>query len=185
MKAHPSVTLELVKKCCRALDDKKAGDLRVLDVREQSSITDYLIVATGTSEPHLRALRIEAEKILDAAGAHIVGMDGQRDSGWVVIDAFDLMLHMFLEESRQNYRLEQLWKDATEIKVADLLAEPKPVTEKPKKVPAKKKAAVKKTPAVKKTAATKKAAVKKAVVAKKVVKKKSAAKPAAKKPKSV
>ena len=170
MKANPSVTLELVKKCCRALDDKKAGDMRVLDVREQSSITDFLIVATGTSEPHLRALRIEAEKVLDAAGAHIVGMDGQRDSGLVVIDAFDLMLHMFLEESRQNYRLENLWKDATELKLADLLAEPKAAPTKKavvKKAPAKKKVAVKKKPAVAKKPAAKKAVVKKTAAKKK------------------
>ena len=71
MKLKRSESLELVKKCCRALDDKKAGDLRVLDVHEQSSITDLLIVATGTSEPHLRALRIEIEKVLDAAKAEL------------------------------------------------------------------------------------------------------------------
>lgn len=173
MKALPSVTLDLVKKCCRALDDKKAGDLRVLDVREQSSITDYLIVVTGTSEPHLRALRIEVEKVLDAAGAHIVGMDGQRESGWVVIDAFDLMVHMFLEESRQNYRLENLWKDATEVSVAELLAEPKPVATKAKKAPAKKKTAVKKKTAAKKKPAVAKPAVKKKTAVKKAVAKKT------------
>lgn len=161
MKADPAVTLELVKKCCRALDDKKAGDLRVLDVHEQSSITDYLIMATGTSDPHLRALRIEAEKVLDAAGAHIVGMDAQRESGWMVIDAFDVMIHLFTEQTRGNYSLEKLWKDAKELDVAELIAEPKPA----KKAPAKKKAAVKKKTAAKK--AVKKTTAKKVVAKKK------------------
>lgn len=160
MKADPATILELVKKCTRALDDKKAGDLRVLDVSEQSSITDYLIVATGTSDPHLRALRIEAEKVLDAAGARIVGMDAQRESGWMVIDAFDVMIHLFTEQTRANYNLEKLWRDAKEVNVATLIAEPKPA---------------------KKPAAKKKTAVKKKTVAKKAVKKATAKKAPAKK----
>ena len=163
MKADPAITLELVRKCTRALDDKKAGDLRVLDVHEQSSITDYLILATGTSDPHLRALRVEAEKVLDAAGAHIVGMDAQRESGWMVIDAFDVMIHLFTEQTRANYSLEKLWKDAKEVDVATLLAEPKPA---------------------KKAVAKKKTAVKKKTVTKKAVKKATAKKPSAKKKQS-
>jgi len=162
MKADPAVTLALVKLCVRALDDKKAGDLRVLDVHAQSSITDFLIVATGTSEPHLRALRIEAEKVLDAAGAPIVGMDGFRESGWVVIDAFDVMIHLFTEEKRANYNLERLWKDAKEVALASLLTDAKPAA---KKTAAKKKAAAKKPAAKKKTAA--KPAVKKKTAPKK------------------
>lgn len=148
MKAAPTTTLDLVKKCTRALDEKKAGDLRVLDVHAQSSITDYLIIATGTSDPHLRALRIEAEKVLDAAGARIVGMDAQRESGWMVIDAFDVMIHLFLEQTRATYRLEKLWKDATELSVAALIAEPKPA----KKTSAKKKPVVKRKSASKQSA---------------------------------
>ena len=63
MNSKLPATMDLVKLCCRVLDNKKAGELTVLDVSEQSSITDYLIVATATSEPHLRALRVELEKI--------------------------------------------------------------------------------------------------------------------------
>lgn len=110
---------------CRALDDKKAEDLRVLKVSEQSSITDYLVLATGTSDPHLRALRVELEKVLDGASVHIVGMDTSQESGWLVIDAFDVMIHVLTPENRQKYALENLWKDAEEVPVADLLAAPK------------------------------------------------------------
>ncbi len=117
--------LELVKLCCRALDEKKAIDLRVLDVSEQSSITDYLVIATGTSEPHLRALRVELEKVIDASHTRILGMDTVQESGWIVVDAFDVMIHIFATETRARYGLENLWKDAVEVSVPKLLAAPK------------------------------------------------------------
>ena len=123
MKAPNS--LALVKLCCSALDEKKAEDLRVLDVSEQSSITDYLVLATGTSGTHLRALRVELEKVLDAAQTHIVGIETAHESGWTVVDAFDVMVHLFTPENRAKYRLENLWKDAVEVSVAKLLAVPK------------------------------------------------------------
>src|SRR4051812_11930147 len=122
MKLNPKkqATLELVKLCCRALDDKKAGDLRVLDVSAQSSITDYLVIATATSDPHLRALRVELEKVIDATRTKIVGIETAQESGWTVIDAFDLMIHLFSADRRAQYGLENLWKDATEVSVSKL-----------------------------------------------------------------
>jgi len=146
MKGTSSSSLELVKLCCRALDEKKAIDLRVLDVSEQSSITDYLVLATGNSEPHLRALRVELEKALDASRTRIVGMEIVQESGWIVIDAFDVMVHVFLPETRERYGLENLWKDAPDVSVAKLLAAPKA-----------KKPAVAKKPAARKARKPKKA----------------------------
>ena len=122
MKSKKSAVLELVKLCCRALDDKKAGDLRVLDVSAQSSITDYLILATATSEPHLRSMRIELEKTLDATKTGIVGIESAQDSGWTVVDAFDVMVHLFLSDRRTHYGLENLWKDAAAVPLAKLIA---------------------------------------------------------------
>ena len=94
MKRNPSASrksadrsLTLLRLIVRTLDDKKAEDLRVLDVRAQSSITDYLVLATGTSEPHLRALRVELEKTLDGAGAAIVGIFKGGQIGYKEIDA--------------------------------------------------------------------------------------------------
>jgi ribosome-associated protein len=120
MKA-PTEPLALVKLCCAALAEKKAEDLRVLDISRQSSITDYLVLATGTSEPHLRALRVEIEKVLDAAKAHIVGIETAQDSGWTVVDTFEIMIHLFTAENRAKYRMESLWKDAVEVSVPSLL----------------------------------------------------------------
>ncbi len=121
MTLKQSPTLEVVKACCRALDDKKAGELAVLDVSQQSSITDYLVVASATSEPHLRALGIELEKVLDAAGVRIVGSERVQTSGWLVVDAFDVMFHLFLAPVRERYALERLWRDAVEVPVGPLL----------------------------------------------------------------
>ena len=149
MKGKSLPPLELVKLCCRALDDKKAIDLRVLDVSEQSSITDYLVLATGNSDPHLRALRVELEKAIDASHTKIVGMETVHSSGWIVVDAFDVMVHIFAAETRAKYGLENLWKDAVEVSVPKLLAVGKP--------PARKAPARKTKPAARKPAKKSKA----------------------------
>ncbi len=118
-KANP--TLQLLKLIVQALDAKKAEDLRVLDVSQQSSITDYLVLATGNSDPHLRALRVELEKVIDAQQVRILAMDTSRESGWTVIDVFDVMIHLFTPENRDKYRMELLWKDATLLPLSKLL----------------------------------------------------------------
>lgn len=129
MKSKKSATLDVVKTCCRVLDAKKAGELVVLDVSEQSSITDYLILATATSEPHLKALRVELEKALDASQMKLVGMETAQDSGWTVIDVFDVMVHLFLAEARERYGLERLWRDAVVVSLPKLLSQKKKPTE--------------------------------------------------------
>jgi ribosome-associated protein len=140
MKGKKSNALSLVKLCCKALDEKKAEDLQVLDVSAQSSITDYLVLATGTSEPHLRALRVELEKAIDASHNPILGMETAQESGWVVVDVFDVMIHLFTAEARAKYGLENLWKDAVSMSVPKLLDIPAPKTKaKPRKPAAPKK----------------------------------------------
>jgi len=106
---------KLLQLIVQALDAKKAEDLRILDVSTLSSITDYLVLATGNSDPHLRALRIEVERVLDEQKAKILGVDTTRTSGWTVVDAFEIMIHLFTPENRDKYRMELLWKDATEM----------------------------------------------------------------------
>jgi len=118
-KAKPST--RLLKLIVTSLDDKKAEDLRVLEVGKLSSITDYLVLATGTSEPHLRALRIELERVLDQEKARILGIDTSKGSGWTVVDAFEVMIHLFTPENRDKYRLELLWRDASDVSLPALL----------------------------------------------------------------
>jgi ribosome-associated protein len=136
-------SLDLARLCCRALDEKKAGDLRVIDVTDLSSITNYLVIATATSEPHVRALRIELEKALDTAKARIVGTETSGEGGWTVMDAFDVMVHIFTSETRARYRLEHLWRDGEDVPVKGLLAPAKTIVKK-KAVSKKKKPVVKK-----------------------------------------
>ncbi len=109
-KRKPS--FKLLQSIVGALEAKKAEDLRVLDVSKLSSITDYLILATGNSEPHLRALRIEVERVLDEQKAVVLGVDTTNGSGWTVVDVFEVMVHLFTQENRDKYRMELLWKDA-------------------------------------------------------------------------
>jgi len=111
----------LLQRCCQALDDKKAVELRVMDVSGQSSITNYLIIATATSSPHLKALRQAIKDTLEEEKAPLAGVEFSADSGWLVVDAFEIMVHLFLPEQRDNYRLESLWKDARDLDVAGLL----------------------------------------------------------------
>ena len=140
-------TLPLLQQVVFALEEKKAGDLRVLHVGVKSTITDYIVLATGTSEPHLRALRVELEKVLDAVKAPIAGMDeGTYGSGWTVVDAYQIMVHLFTPEQRANYALEKLWRDAETLDLVKLLSEPKPSQKLPgQKTPKVKKAIVKST----------------------------------------
>jgi ribosome-associated protein len=116
-KTNPQDTAarQLLKQLCQALDDKKAEDLVVLDVSRQSSITNYLVIATGTSEPHLRALRGELRHIVKETQTPVLGVDSEDGSGWTVVDAFDVMVHVLTPENRRRYRLETLWGDAEPV----------------------------------------------------------------------
>ncbi len=104
----------------KALDEKKAVDLRVLQLGQLSSVADFLVVATGNSEPHLRALRIELERVVEAAGSK-TRTEAHKDSGWSVVDAFDVVFHLFRDDTRRSYGLESLWKDGLDIPVAAIL----------------------------------------------------------------
>lgn len=115
VKTQADPTIDVLKKCHKVLDDKKAEDLKVLDVRGKSPITNYFIIASATSAPHLKALAGELEKTLKELGIQSVGRDFNTSSGWVVVDAFDFMAHIFLPEQRGLYGIESLWKDAEEI----------------------------------------------------------------------
>jgi ribosome-associated protein len=143
LKPTEANSLELVRLCCRSLDDKKGGDISILDVRGVSSITDYLVIVTATSEPHVRALRVELEKAVDSAKSHVVRFETAHESGWAVMDAFNVMVHIFTPERRRQYGLEKLWRDGNEVPLKRILAEPKAPAKKAAKAP-KKKPAVKK-----------------------------------------
>lgn len=108
-------TLKILKACRDALNDKKALDLKILDVRGKSPITNFFILATANSEPHMKALAGALDAALKELGVEAIGRDYAAGSGWIVVDAFDFMAHIFQEQQRGLYKLESLWKDAKEV----------------------------------------------------------------------
>ena len=105
---------------CRDLaDNKKAEDLLVMDVKNISSITDYFVIASGSSEPHLRAISEEITETLKSEHGIIPSaQDSNLQTGWVVIDFFDVIVHVMRADVRKRYDLESLWGDAPQIKPA-------------------------------------------------------------------
>jgi ribosome-associated protein len=103
---------------CRELaDTKKAENIVVLDVHEISSITDYFVVASGTSEPHLRAISDEiTEKLQQDHHVRPRAVDGTLQTGWLVLDFFDVIVHLMRTDVREHYDLEGLWGDAPRVR---------------------------------------------------------------------
>lgn len=112
--------------CREFADNRKAEDIVVLDVHDLSSITDYFVVCTGTSEPHLRAIADEILTKLDQEhGIEPRARDGGMASGWLVLDFFDVIVHVMHRDSRKRYDLEALWGDAPKVTKAKTKARAK------------------------------------------------------------
>lgn len=111
-------TLSEMRCAVSAIEDKKGESIKILDVRGKSSITDYLIIATATSMPHVKALKTGLDAALSESGVQLIGQDREVGSGWLVVDAFDFMVHLQTEEMREYYKLDQLWSDAQELELS-------------------------------------------------------------------
>lgn len=109
-------SLELAKRIMDVLDGAKAADVRCYDVRGKSPITDFFIVATGLSSPHLRAVVSSVRAAMSKEGVPSYRNSGEPDSGWVVLDYVDVVVHAFTHEAREYYDLDGLWKDSPRIK---------------------------------------------------------------------
>jgi ribosome silencing factor RsfS/YbeB/iojap len=92
-----------------ALDDLKARDVREIDVRDKSSVTDLLVVASGTSSRHVKSIADEVVKKAKRAGLPPIGVEGQREAEWVLVDLGDIVVHVMLPRTREFYGLERLW----------------------------------------------------------------------------
>ena len=107
----------LALECRELADNRKAEDIAVLDVAEVSSIADYFVIASGTSEPHLRAISDEiTEKLRQDHGLKPRAVDGTLQAGWLVLDYFDVIVHVMRADVRQHYDLEGLWGDAPRVR---------------------------------------------------------------------
>jgi ribosome-associated protein len=102
----------LCQAAVNALEDIKADDIVVLDVRELSSLFDYIIVASAASSRQARALVAHLQDKAKELGAHILGVEGQESGEWVLVDLGDVVVHVMQPEIRRYYNLEQLWGGA-------------------------------------------------------------------------
>ena len=108
--------LALAIECAKAAEVIKAEDIRVLDLRGISTLTDFMVVCSGSSMPHLKAILREVNKgVASRTGDTPSHTEGKAVTRWVVLDYFDVMVHILHEEMREVYALEELWGDAKEV----------------------------------------------------------------------
>jgi ribosome-associated protein len=105
------------QRAARAALDKKAADLTVLDVQGVSSVTDYFLVCSGKSATHVRTISDAIRQELKADGIRPLHAEGRAESGWVLLDYGDVLVHVFLEDTRAYYALERLWGDAPSVPI--------------------------------------------------------------------
>jgi ribosome-associated protein len=109
---------KLAQLCRDYADNKKAENIVILDVRDLSSVTDYFVIASGTSEPHLRAIVDEiTDRLRDEHDLRPLRKDGSMQGAWVVLDFFDVIVHVMRADARERYDLEGLWGDAARVKL--------------------------------------------------------------------
>ena len=104
----------------KALDDKKAKDVKVLKTVEQTVLADYFVICNGTSSTHIKALVDEVDKQLSEAGEPPIRREGLRSDIWVLMDFGSVIVHVFTDEARKFYNLERLWSDAEFVDPATL-----------------------------------------------------------------
>ena len=113
---------EIVAIAARALDDKKAVDLQIVDVSKLTTLGDYLVIASGTSTTQVKALADEVEERLSLEGIEPHHIEG-RSTTWILLDYTSVMVHVFNPESRDFYALERMWADGELLDTAEFLGE--------------------------------------------------------------
>lgn len=111
---------EIAKLAITALEDKKAEDIKVIDISEVSVIADYFIIANGTNHSQIQTLSDNVEETLGKAGVHLRQVEGYDNANWVLLDFQDVIIHIFDKENRLFYDLERIWRDGKLIETADL-----------------------------------------------------------------
>lgn len=111
---------DLVKIAYQALDDKKAEDIRVIEIGSVSTIADYFIIANGTNPNQVNALVDSAEEALAREDVHPRRIEGLGNSSWVLMDYGDMIIHIFSKEDRAFYDLERIWRDGKSIDAKEL-----------------------------------------------------------------
>ncbi len=114
------MSLDIVKKVVKALDDKKGNDIEVIKIDGLTIVADYFVIVTANSTTHVRALADEVEYQLEEAGIKADHIEGKA-TGWILLEYQGVVVHIFLEESRNYYNLERLWEDGTKIDISGMV----------------------------------------------------------------
>lgn len=115
-------TIELAKNIVKALDEKKAEDIKLIRISELTVLADYFIIANGTSNTHVRALAEEAEYATEQLGVKPRNIEG-RSTGWILLDYGEIVVHVFTPQDRDYYGLERLWKDGDFENIDDIITQ--------------------------------------------------------------
>jgi ribosome-associated protein len=114
--AQPNRSLELATAAAQTAQDNRGQDVRILDLRKQTPMFDYFVIATGTSRRQLHAMSEEIDhKLEDEMRDRRIGIEGYDESRWIILDYGNVVIHLFDDETRQYYRLEELWADAEQV----------------------------------------------------------------------
>lgn len=116
-------SLELAKKIVAILNEKKAKDIQLLQIKNLTSLGDYFVIASASNTIHVKALAEEVEVKLKEEGIAPKRVEGYQSCIWVLLDYYDVMVHVFYEETRQFYSLERLWSDAPAVDLSDIVTE--------------------------------------------------------------
>ncbi len=103
--------------CARAVIDKKGENVKILNLTELSSFTDYFVICSGISDRQVHAIADSVENAMDAQGYELLSAEGYADGRWVLMDFGDVVVHIFLDALRDYYNLENLWADAPTVKI--------------------------------------------------------------------
>ena len=105
----------------KAIKKKKGLNIKLIEIGDISSLADYMVIATGTSSTHVKAIADEVEYQLDEAGISVSHIEGYRSNSWILLDYVDVIVHIFSDEAREFYDLERLWQDGKEIDISDIV----------------------------------------------------------------
>ena len=105
----------------KAISSKKGLNIKLIEIGDISSLADYMVIATGTSSTHVKAIADEVEYQLDEAGISVSHIEGYRSNSWILLDYVDVIVHIFSDEAREFYDLERLWQDGKEIDIYDIV----------------------------------------------------------------
>ena len=106
---------------CKAIDDKKGQDIKVIDIHTVSVIADYFVIASGSNSNQVQAIVDNVEEQLGRAGFEVKQIEGNRNSSWILMDYGDVIVHVFDEENRLFYDLERIWRDGKVLEMDDFL----------------------------------------------------------------